>query len=57
MRTFAFEVDGQWDSTVEHRELYIITVMEHDGGECKKKSVCVCVCVSLCCTAEIGRTL
>ena len=37
MQTVIFEVDGQWDLTVQHRE--------------------VCVTESLCCTAELDKTL
>ena len=32
-------------------------VMEHDGGYCEKKNVYICITGSLCCTAEIDRTL
>ena len=32
-------------------------VMEHDGRDYEKKNVYVCMTGSLCCTAEIDRTL
>ena len=31
--------------------------MVQDGGSCEKKNVHICITGSLCCTAEMGRTL
>ena len=48
----------QWGPTGTSRENYIQSpVMEHDRRYYKKKNVYICMTGSLCCTAEMDRTL
>ena len=42
MQTIAFGMYKQWDSAVQPKELWSL-VMEHDGGECEKKTLYICV--------------
>ena len=55
MQTIAFGMDKQWDATVYHRELYLIT---SDGKWYRKmweKELYIHMTGSLCCTAEIDK--
>ena len=47
MQTIAFGVDKQWDALYSTGNYIELLVMEHDGGQCEKKTG------SLCCTVEI----
>ena len=71
MQTGIHRMNKQQGPTVEHRGLYSISCDNHKGKEYEKnlrcygkiwtnfsaKPVQVCVTESLCCTAEINRTL
>ena len=65
MQNIAFKVGKQWDPAVEPRELYLVIC---DGTwSCEKKKIhthththiylYVCMTGSVCCTAEVDRTV
>jgi len=57
MQTITFRTDKQQSPYAYHRELYPITCNGHDEILYDKKNVYMCITGSLCCTAEIDRTL
>ena len=58
MQTIAFGVDKQWDSAVEHKELYLVT---YDGAWWRimweKEFVYIYMIGSFWCAVKIDRTL
>ena len=51
-----FRMGKQWGSTTQHRELYPVSWVDHDGRY-EKKNVYICMTGSLYHTAEIDTTL
>ena len=58
MHTVVYGMDGQWGTSVEHRELYPIFCDNLCGKRIQKRmDACICITELLCCTAEIITTL
>ena len=54
---YYIRMDKQQSPTVQSRELYSIAMINHNGKEYEKESMCIHITVSLCCTAETNTTL
>ena len=56
LQTIIYRIDKQQGPTVQHRELYSISLINHNGKEYEKEYMYICITESLCCTAEINTT-
>ena len=56
MQTGIYRTDKQQGLTVQHRKMYAMTVMNHNGKN-KKKNMYICVAESLCCAAAMNTTV
>ena len=54
MQTITYKMDGQQGPTVQHRELYSISCDKPQWKRIRKR---IHITESLCCTAEINKTL
>ena len=55
IQTSIYRLDKQQGPTIQHRELYSVSV--NNGKEYRKECIYICKIESLCCTAEIDTTL